>query len=1132
LSNLVHGTLGYSDGIVSSPIRVSVSRFTAITVCGAVAASLSLHIGAQTADCTVGGLITAGGRPLPGVVVTLTAPDNQPVDLTSTGPDGTYSLKVPGAGSYRLKSELVAFAPIVRDVMMDGASCQQRIDLPMMLASRAPAAEQTTPSARAGAGTGPQPPSSVSPRAAGGRGQGRGGAGQPSQPFQSLALLADQSGLSRVDESGGDAALQSLLPPGFSPDTSTESVTSIGTVARADSFFGAGGFGERFGGLGGDGPPGADGQGGFGRGGPGGPGGPGGFDGQGGSGLAGIGLGGFGRGRGGNQIRGSAFQSFDTSTLDSPPASLNGQPTTKPDYFQQRFGATVGGPLSIPKVSDGARTFFFLNYTGNHSRNPYDVYSTVPTAAERDGDLTAIGGPVISASQIDPAAKALLGLFPLPNQAGLTKNLHTISTTTSNIDDVNVRIVHTFGALPPRGQRGAGGGRGGGGRGGPGRPGVSNLNIGIHYRHSATTNQNPFVTLGGQSTISAWDVPVGYSFTKASLFHSIRAQFNRNDAQTQNLYAFGQNIAGNAGIQGASTDPFDWGAPTVSFSGFQGLRDVNPSMRTDQTLAIGDSIVKSHGAHTVRFGGDYRDIRANSRSDANARGTFVFTGVYTGVASCLSCGFGDFLLGLPQQATVQYGPGLDQFRQHTADLFLQDDWRARASLTINAGLRYEYYSPVTEAGNRLSTLDASPAFTAAVPVPAGGTSPFSGVLPDSIVRPYRGAFAPRVGIAWKAQPATTVRAGYGINYSASVYQSIAQQLATQPPYAVTNTVLSTRVPPSDPCSVSPAANCLESVLETATPGSTTNTYGVDPNYQLGYVQIWNLGVQHDIARIYTIGADYTGTKGSNLDILRAPNRTPTGLRIDGVPPFIWESSGGNSIMDALTLRFRRRLTSGIGASASYTLSKSIDNASSIGGSGSVVAQNDQNLAAERGPSSFDQRHRFTGDFTYELPFGAKKRWFTNGVAAAILGDWQINGNAQLATGTPFTAIVLANASDISRGTNGTLRANYNGQPIAISDPTVALFFNTAAFSIPPAGTFGNSGRNAITGPGTSVLNAGLTRNISLGPTRNLSVQILANNLLNTVQYASIDTVVNSSTFGQVTAARPMRRVQILTRLRF
>jgi trimeric autotransporter adhesin len=1081
-----------------------------------LSASLSLHVRAQATpaqSCVVAGTISAGRVPLPGVVVSLTTADNQPADITSSGSDGTYALKAPGPGQFHLKAELVAFAPIVRDVTIDQAACQPRIDLTMTLASRAAAA---TPSPSAGqAAASPETPASAAPRAGlrsgasstnagGGRGQGR-GTRQAPQQFQSLTLMADDSALARGDDTSGDAAVQSLLPPGFSPDSSSESVTSIGTVAAGDQFFGPGGFGERFGGPG-DGVPGADGPGGFGRGGPGGPGGFGG-----GRGLAGIGPGGFGgRGRGANQIRGSAYQSFDASALDTGPVSLNGQPTTKPQYFQQRFGATLGGPIGIPKVFDSARTFFFLNYTGNHSRNPYDTYSTVPSDAERNGDLTALGGSVIPSSQIDPAAKALLSLFPEPNQTNALKNLHTISTTTSNIDDVNVRLVHMFGAVPQRGQRGFGGGARGGGR-----AGVSNLNIGIHYRHSATTSQNPFATLGGESTISAWDIPVGYSFSKASLFHSIRAQFNRNRAETQNLFAFNRNVAGDAGIAGISSDPFDWGAPSVSIAGFQGLRDISPSMRTDQTMSIGDTIVKSHAAHTIRFGGDFRDIRADSRSDPNARGSFVFTGLYTGVA------LGDFLLGLPQQSTFQSGQ-VDQFHQHTGDLFIQDDWRARASLTVNAGLRWEYYSPVSEADNRLATLDAPSTFTAAVPVAAGGVSPFSGLLPTSIVRPDYGAFAPRVGLAWKATPTTTVRTGYGINYSASVYQSIAQQLANQPPFDVTTTVLSTPATPAP----------LESVLTSSSSSATTNTYGVDPNYRLGYVQIWNADVQHDIARIYNVSAAYTGTKGANLDLLRAPNRTPTGLLIPGVPPFIWESSGADSIMNALTLRFRRRLTNGIGTSASYTFSKSIDDASSIGGSGSVVAQNDQNLAAERGLSSFDQRHRFTGDFTYELPFGAKKRWFTSGMAAELLGDWQINGNVQLASGTPFTATVLASISDVSRGTNGTLRGNYNGQPITIADPTALEFFNTAVFSIPAVGTFGTAGRNTIIGPGTSMLNAGLTRNITLGPTRSLSVQILANNILNTVQFASIDTIVNSPTFGQVTTARPMRRVQILTRLRF
>jgi hypothetical protein len=1112
--------------------------------CGAclllAAAWPALPLAQTPSSCTIGGVIVSGRTPLPGVVVSIVDADAHAVDATASGTDGIYSLKVPGAGRYTLKAELVAFAPISRSVELSAASCQQRVDLSMTLASRVPQAA-TVAAAAPGAPAAPVTPASAAAptaRVNGGRGVGAGGRGQANgrgQPFQSLALLADEAGAARADDTAGgatDAAAQVLLPPGFSPDTSAESVTAIGTSQPNDIFFGPNGgdLADRLANAFGGGE--AFGQGPGGSGGPGG--GRGGFGGPGGGPFGGGGGPFGGRGGGGNQIRGSVFQSFDSSALDAAPFALNGQPTIKPDYFQQRFGATLGGPMVIPKVVNSPRTFFFLNYTGNHSRNPFDAYSTVPTPAERAGDLSALGRTIIDpttgrpfannqipTSRQDPAAQQLLALIPLPNQSGDRQNFHTVTTTTSQLDDINLRFVRTFGAVPQRGQGGRGGfgGRaGGGGRGGPGggRAGVSNLNVSVHYRHSDNTSSNLFPTLGGESKASAWDVPVSYSFTRGGVFQTLRGQFNRQHAETRNLYAFGQNVAGDAGILGVSGDPFDFGAPNLSFSSFSSVRDTNPSMRTDRTLAIGDTIVKTRGRSTWRFGGDYRSIHADSRTDANARGSFVFTGLYSGVD------FADFLLGHPQQATVQFGPGLEQFRSHSWDLFVQDDWRVSDKVTVNAGLRYEYFSPVSEADNRLVTLDVAPGFTAAVPVAAGGTGPYSGALPDTIVNPFRPGLAPRIGVAWRPKQGTVLRGGYGINYNSSVYQSIAQQLAGQPPFAVTNTVLATAAAPL----------ALETALTTAQPGVTTNTYAVDPNYQLGFVQIWNLDLQRDLTRTLQLGAGYTGTKGTNLDILRAPNRGPSGPRIAGVAPFLFESSGGESILQSLTLRLRKRMTSGFGAGVTYTLSKSIDDASSIGGGGAVVAQNDLDLAAERGLSTFDQRHRLSGDFTCELPFGAKKRWFNSGGAAEVLGNWQLNGTVQLASGTPFTARVLGAISDVARGTNGTLRANYTGAPIAISDPTPALFFNTAAFSIPAPGTFGNTGRNTIIGPGTSFMNLGLTKNISFGTTRGLSIQILANNVFNTVQFASIDTVVNSPTFGQVTAVRSMRRVQILTRVRF
>jgi hypothetical protein len=1079
-------------------------------------------------ECGVSGVVSSGRSLLPGVVMTIVDAAMQTVDTSASAIDGSYALKVPAAGTYTLRAEFSAFAPVARELRIDGDACQSRADIVMTLASRAPATPPVAANARSVQTPAPASPAAT-PATQPARGRGQAGSQQAPRPFQNLSLRPDADARgSATDENSSTTDAAVLLPPGFSPDTSTETVTAIASANASDSAFGLNGpgdFAQRFGGDGisGDGAAGA------GRGfGPGG--GAGGFAGRGGFGGGGpFGGGGFGRGGRGNQIRGSVYESTGSSSFDAAPYPLNGQPTIKPSYLQQRFGATVGGPLVIGKLLNSPRTFFFLNYTGNHSSSPFDAYSIVPTAAERAGDLSALGRTIVDPTtgaafadaqiptlRLDPAAQSLLNLFPLPNQPGARQNFHTVTTTTTDLDDVNVRLVHAFGAAAQQARGGGRAGLGGGGRGGAGRDGISNLNVTIHYRRSDNVNANAFPTLGGTSSLSGWDVPVNYTFTKGGMLNAIRFQFNRQHTATQNLYAFNQDIAGDAGLAGAAADPFDWGAPNVSLSSFTGLRDINPAARTDRTLAIGDSIVKTRGRQTLRLGGDYRDIRADSRTDANARGTFVFSGLYTGAD------FADFLLGLPQQSTVQFGPGTERFRSRSWDAFLQDDWRAGDTVTVNAGVRYEYFSPVSEASDRLVTLDVSPDFTAAVPVAAGGTGPYSGAFGDAIVNPFRGGVAPRVGMAWRPQPGTVIRTGYGINYNASVYQTIAQQLAAQPPFAVTNTVLASR---SDPVP-------LETALLQVAPGVAVNSYAVDPNYRLGFVQIWNVDLQRDLTRTLTIGIGYTGSKGADLDIVRAPNRGPDGLRIPDVAPFLFESSQGDSILNALTLRIRKRLTGGFAAGASYTLSRSIDDASSIGGSGVVVAQNDQDLAAERGLSSFDQRHRFNGDITLELPFGANRRWLQTGVPAALLGGWQLNGTVQLASGTPFTARVLGDVADVARGTNGTLRANDTGAPIDIADPTTTLFFNTAAFAIPAPGTFGNAGRNTIIGPGTEVVNLGVTRSITLAGTRVLSLQALASNLFNTVQFATIDTIVNSPTFGQVTSVRPMRRIQLLARFRF
>ncbi|PYY15236.1 MAG: hypothetical protein DMG61_07600, partial [Acidobacteria bacterium] len=227
------------------------------------------------------------------------------------------------------------------------------------------------------------------------------------------------------------------------------------------------------------------------------------------------------------------------------------------------------------------------------------------------------------------------------------------------------------------------------------------------------------------------------------------------------------------------------------------------------------------------------------------------------------------------------------------------------------------------------------------------------------------------------------------------------------------------------------------------------------------------------------------------------------------------------------------------AQGTYVFSKSLDNASSIGGGAVVVAQNDQDLAAERGLSSFDQRHRFTGNFVYELPFGTGKKWLNNqGAMKEFFGDWSWSGDFTIASGLPFTPRFLGATSDINQGLNGTLRLDVVGDPTAGTCPngfsvgTINCWFNTAAFVQPPTGQFGNAQRNSIRGPGQLIFDMSVSKTLLAKDTRALELRLAANNVFNRPQFTTIDTVLNSPTYGQVVSVGAMRRVTLSARFRF
>ena len=1091
--------------------------------------------------CRISGRATSGATALPGVAIIVKTGDSS--RATSTEADGAYSLSV-APGPYVLSAELTGFTRVERPltVTADGV-CAQIVNLALALAPRQPlpAAGRTPPQAAAPAG--------------------RGQAGFETVQVQPQADAAAQAA-APIDRGVEDAATRLLLPPGFSSDAPADAIAFSGNNASIDR----GMMNDRFGAIGrgefdpatGDVAAGFGEQGrGGGRGGPGGFGGPGGGEGGGRGGPGGFGGGG-GRagagGPGGFQIggRGGPQQRFNTTTnysfggsaLDSAPYQLRPDSVASSNpYTRNTFGATFGGPLIIPGIYDGTRrTNFVLTYGGNRGSNLFDQYATVPTAAMRAGDYSS--GPArvvdpstnqsfannqIPAARIDPAAQALLRFIPLPNLPGTSRNFHSTGTTPSAGDNLNVRITHNF---TPAAAGGRGGGQrapgGAGGRGGRGAAqGTSvNMTAQLQYRRSDNEQRNVLPTLGGQSSSSNIGVPVSLNIRHTQTMHAITVNVSSTSANTTNRFNGLEDVTGLAGISGVSTEPFNWGVPSLSFASLSSLRDVTPSRRSDQRLSLAYNWTRPYKTHQVRAGGDVRLDRTAGQSDANAEGAFVFTGLYAAgglpVVANSGLDFADFLLGLPQQATVQYGPGRVRMSGKSMSLFVQDDWRQNARLTLNFGIRYELILPFIERRGRMANLDVPPDFSAAAPVQSGQTGPFTGSFPAGLLNPDANNLAPRLGAAWRIKPGTVLRGGYGISFNAGSYSTIARQLATQPPFSTSGTAIGTALAPLR----------LTNAFTNATSG-VTNTYGVDKDYALGRVQTWNADLSRDLTQAWNIGGGYTRTTGSSLDLVRAPNRGPSGLRIAGVQPFLWQTAEGRSVLNAATFRIQRRQVKGIGGSVSYTLARSRDDASNIGGGATVVAQDDQNLAAEYGLSSFDRRHQLNADLSVELPFGQNRRWLHNGGPwAAVLGSWRASTSFSWQSGVPFTPRVTAAASDVARGTNGTLRADYLGGPIRIAGPSIDQFFNTAVFGIPQAGTFGSAGRNVIVGPGSRQLNGQISRDITMKRNRAITIQATASNLLNAVNYAAIDTVVNSRTFGQVLSVRAMRSAQLNVRFRF
>ncbi len=1113
------------------------------------------------------GTIKSGGLPVPGASVTATKGDKKLA--TTTDENGRYAFADLADGAWMIEVEMLGFAKLSNEVGIAFNAPAPEWNLKFLSmsaitavapATPAPVATQTPTAAVAAPKPAPNGSATRGQQANAGLGQ-NGANGRPS--------LLPANGFQRVDvNSSGDLAPapETGMAASEMADLSNSADPSLlvsGSVSRGldmpqgnDWFGGPGGRMDGTGGgaegmngmngamgmnaPGGDGAgaggPQMGGRGGpaGGRGGPGGGFGGGGFGGRGGGGPGG-GRGADGGGRGGPmgragvtsfgngrrdrrmQYNGNAAFTLDNSALDAQSYSINGQNTAKPAYAKGRGSFMFGGPLKIPKLLDGQKGTFTLNYQLARSRNGTTTTQTMPTLLERTGDFSqSVGaqGPVtifdpltgspfpgnmIPANRINPVSLGLLKYYPNPNAPGYKQNYQAPITTVNNSDNLNSRLNQTISKK-------------------------NRLSGGIGYMGSNNTTPNlfNFVDTGTGRNITA-NVSWGHNFT-SRVINNLRYNFSRSRSLSSPFFANRENVAAALGITGTSQAPQNWGPPSLSFTNYAGLSDGAASLTRNQTSGVGESLIWVKGVHNMTFGVDYRRQQINRASDPNARGQFTFTGASTadlvnGIASTgTGFDFASFLIGRPDTSSLRYGNSNLYFRTANYDVYMTDDWRLSQKFSLNFGVRWDYATPITELYNRLVNLDVAPGYAAIAQVQPGQSGPYSGALPASLVKPDKNNISPRIGFAWRPIPkkSMVVRGGYGTYYNSSVYNTIANNMAQQPPFAQSFNVATSSLPLNVPLT--------QYFSYIAGQNQLTNTYAIDPNYRIGYAQMWQISVQQDLGHSLVGTFTYNGTKGTGLDQTILPNSAPSGAKANGLPSgYLYEQSNGNSIYHGATFQLMRRFRNGVSANANYTYSKAIDNA--------VQAQNYLDTSAERARSSSSRPHVLNLNWQYSTAVGRGGGMLINGWKGALLKDWTLTNSIGVGSGMPLTPTVGGvRSTTTGTGITGSLRADATGLPVNAA--LAGQPFNYLAFAIPAAGQWGNAGRNTITGPMQFSLNGGLSRTFRLTERRSVDLRFDAANALNHVTFRSFNTTIGSNNLGLLSNPSNMRSLTATLRFRF
>lgn len=846
----------------------------------------------------------------------------------------------------------------------------------------------------------------------------------------------------------------------------------------------------------------------------------------------------FGRGTGGqvsivtksgtNQFHGTAFEYLRNDVLDAADFFTNKSGGKKTPLHRNQYGGTLGGPILKERL------FFFLSYEGFRQVAPQVSSTRVPSAAE-------------IATVKDPISKSLLQFWPAPNinNAPPGANNFIANVRATLFDETGLAKVDynfsekdhlmgrwaqyggtqfTPGALPLQG--------------GNANSPVSDSGV-IDYTHTFSAR---FLN----------EVRVGFSRNQTF----ITVQDSGFDASKILVDASGNPLPG---VVKASQNQLDSGLPTINVipgaGGFAPLGSTSnlPQGRITNTYEAYDnmSLVAPFGAsrHSWRWGAHVRREDARRFLDGSARGAFSFSS------------FDDFAKGLVNTATLRFGQTVRYWRRYPWDLYWQDTYKVKDNFTLNYGVRYEYPSaiyqtrqgatnfipgvgPVLLGTNQLLAID---------PTKKGPASfffqqaPFT--LSDSGVNADKNNFAPVLGFAYTPRFAksffgndsTVIRGGFRVGYD-EVFNNIPANLGLNSPFTLTTTQLAGTTQPSTGFPWAVGFNQNVPLVNVDSAGKpTVGLVGLnaeDPNLRSSYIYQYSLGIQRKLGSAFSLEADYQGSTGHKLGLFVDPNQpsvvvnnpTKRGNQAPNLQKFPYPSFGsvsagkdiGNSNYNGLVVTTTYQGRHGVYFEGSYTLGKSIDNGSSFFGSTGERAglADSNNLAADRGPSSFDVRHHAVFTYVIDLPVGPGHRLmgWNNGVNRQVFGGWQISGITTIQSGTPFT--VFNSSNDFSGFNQRNDRPDVVGTgPLIQHNSNPDFAFDKTYFSkTPPTGRVGTSGRNQYYGPGLQNFNFALAKVFPLG-TERVRLRFRADffNLFNHTNFANPVSNQSSGNFGKITA---------------